>query len=305
MPSCWTTCNASLLLLGSLVLYGMMKATTFFGPSASVASVATRLESTPPLRPRTTRSKPTLRTSLRMNPTRMRRTSSGLIRSGGKVGSERLAGTLMPDPAQLVDGELDPLVAQQRIGEPLTADVTQVEARENERLVGVLLLRDDVAIRTDHHGAAPEVCAILISHAVAVEKEGCEELGVRAAEKAVRFRRSQPLVIRDPPPRAGGRADDHVHAFETQDVGAGEVPDVFADQYPGPANSGLETTKAIARREIAFLVEHAIGWQVHLAVDVDQFAAAEIEAGIEVPMVRLFDHGPEHDVQPVRQAAQL
>src|SRR3979411_3143401 len=110
----------------------MMKATTFFGPSASVASVATRLESTPPLKPRTTRSKPTFRTSLRMKPTRMPRTSSGLIRSGGKTGSVRLAGALMPDPSQLVDGQLDPLVAQQRIGEPLTADGTPVEARAKQ-----------------------------------------------------------------------------------------------------------------------------------------------------------------------------
>src|ERR1700730_10981913 len=140
----------------------MMKATTFFGPSASVASVATRLESTPPLKPRTTRSKPTLRTSLRMKPTRIPRTSSGLIRNGAKTGSERLAGALMPDPSQLIDGELEPLITQQRIGEPLTAHVTEVERGEDERLVGVFLLRDDVAVRTNHHGAAPEVRAILI-----------------------------------------------------------------------------------------------------------------------------------------------
>src|SRR5438128_8191985 len=130
----------------------MIAARTLSAPSASAASVATRLESTPPLRPRTTRSKPTLRTSLRMKPTRTRRTSSGLIRSGGKTGSERLAGALMPDPSQLVDGELEPLVAQQRIGEPLAADLTQVEVGQDERLVGVFLLRDDVTVRTDHHG---------------------------------------------------------------------------------------------------------------------------------------------------------
>src|SRR3982074_3029683 len=124
MPSCWTTCNASLLLLGWLVLYGMMKATTFFGPSASVASVATRLESTPPLKPRTTRSKPTFRTSLRMKPTRMPRTSSWLIGRGGKTGSVGLVGGLMPARSHFVDGQLEPFVAQQRIGEPLTADLS-------------------------------------------------------------------------------------------------------------------------------------------------------------------------------------
>src|SRR3989442_12461707 len=105
----------------------MMKPPPFLGPSASVASVPTRLESPPPLRPRTTRSKPTFRTSLRMKPTRIPRTSSGLIRSGGKTGSERLAGALMPDPAEFVDGELEPLVAEERIGEPLAPDLPQVE----------------------------------------------------------------------------------------------------------------------------------------------------------------------------------
>src|ERR1700694_132887 len=180
----------------------MMKATTFFGPSASVASVATKLESTPPLRPRTTRSKPTLRTWLRMKPTRIPRTSSGLIRSGGKTGSERLAGALMPDPSQLGYRALEPLITQQRMGEPLPADVTQVEVREDERLVGVFLLRDDVAVRTDHHRAAPKVRAILIPHAVAIEEEGREELGVGATDQAVRFRCSQPFVGRDSPPRA-------------------------------------------------------------------------------------------------------
>src|SRR5207302_11485890 len=117
----------------------MIRARTLSAPSASAASVATKLESTPPLKPRTTRSNPTLRTSLRMKPTRMRRTSSGLIRSGGKTGSERLAGALMPDPAEFIDGELDPLVPQQGIGETLAPDVTQVDGREGQRLVALLL----------------------------------------------------------------------------------------------------------------------------------------------------------------------
>src|SRR5438105_7735007 len=160
----------------------MIRARTLSAPSATAASVATRLESTPPLKPRTTRSNPTLRTSLRMKPTRMRRTSSGLIRSGGKTGSERLAGALMPDPAELVDGQLEPLVAQQRIGESLSPDFPQVEVGEDKRLVGVFLLRDDVTVGPDHHRAAPEIRAVLISHPVAVEKEGCKELGVGAAD---------------------------------------------------------------------------------------------------------------------------
>src|SRR2546430_6838164 len=111
----------------------MIRARTLSSPSASAASVATRLESTPPLKPRTTRSNPTLRTSLRMKPTRMRRTSSGLIRSGGKTGSERLAGALMPDPAEFIDRQLQPLVAQQRIGQPLAPDGPQFDGAAADR----------------------------------------------------------------------------------------------------------------------------------------------------------------------------
>src|SRR5437763_14167244 len=115
----------------------MITARTLSAPSASAASVATRLESTPPLKPRTTRSNPTLRTSLLMKPTRMRRTSSGLIRSGGKAGSERLTGALIQDPAKFVDGQLEPLDAQQRIGEPLAPDVPQCEVGEGGHLVSI------------------------------------------------------------------------------------------------------------------------------------------------------------------------
>src|SRR3989442_10897341 len=129
----------------------MMKATTFSGPSASVARVATRLESTPPLKPSTTRSNPTLRTSLRMKPTRMPRTSSGLIRSGGKTGSERLAGALMPHSTQLVDREFDPLIAQQGIGQPLPADAPQADIGDYGPLLGILLLRNDVTLGADGH----------------------------------------------------------------------------------------------------------------------------------------------------------
>src|SRR5947209_11158442 len=156
----------------------MITPSTFFGPSACAASVATRLESTPPLSPSTTRSKPTLRTSFWMNPTRIFRTSSGLIWSGGKTGSERLAGALMPDSAKLVDGELDPLVTQQRIGQPLASNIGEVDVGEHKRLVGILLLRDDVTVGPDHHRTAPEVGAILEADAIAVEEESRQELGV-------------------------------------------------------------------------------------------------------------------------------
>src|SRR5438270_3760081 len=125
----------------------MTTARTLRGPSASLASVATRLESTPPLRPSTTRSKPTLRTSLRMKPTRIRLTSSGLMASGGKIGSERLAGALMPDSAKLVDGQFQLFVAQQRVGKSIPPHLAQIEAGDHQGLISIFLLGEDVAVR--------------------------------------------------------------------------------------------------------------------------------------------------------------
>src|SRR5919109_396868 len=258
----------------------MTSASTLSRPSASVARVATRLESTPPLRPRTTRSKPTLRTSLRMKPTRMPLTSSGLIARGGKTVSERFAGALMPDPAEFVDRQFQVLVPEQGIRQPLPAYIAEVEAGNDQCLIGVLLLGDDVAVRTDHHGSTPEVCAVLVSHAIAVQEKACQELSVGSAEQAIGFRRPKTLIRCDAAPRAGGRTDDHVDALQAQDVGTRQVPDVLTDQHPGPAEARLDAAEPVAAGEIALLIEHAIGRQVDLAVQVDELAPTEIEAGV-------------------------
>ena len=40
-------------------------------------------------------------------------------------------------------------------------------------------------------------------------------------------------------------------------------------------------------------------------MDVDQLSSAEVEAGVEIAVVGLFDHRAEHDVDPVRQTAEF
>src|SRR5947208_13944257 len=132
----------------------MITASTFGGPSASAARLATRLESTPPLRPSTNRSKPTLRTSLRINPIRMRLTSSGLMTSGAKTGSERLAGALMPDSPQFADGQFQPSVAQQGIRQPLPPHLSQVEAGEEQGRGPVFLMAAPAAVRANKQRTA-------------------------------------------------------------------------------------------------------------------------------------------------------
>src|SRR5207244_11593622 len=110
------------------------------------------------------------------------------------------------------------------------------------------------------------------------EEEGRQALGVGSAHERVRLRRSQPLVGRDATTGAGRRADDHVHAFQAQDVGAAEVPDVFAYQHPRATERRRETAETITRRKVPLLVEHAVGWQIDLAVHVLELAPGKVQA---------------------------
>src|SRR5205807_9111869 len=168
-----------------------------------------------------------------------------LMASGWKIGSVGLAGSLMPDPAELIDGQFHARVAQQRVGQALPADLAQLQGGGDQCLVGILLLGDDVTVGSNHHRAAPEIGSILVADPVAVEKEGCQKLRVSPADQVVRLCRAQPLVGGDPSTRARRRTDDQVDAFQAEYVGAGEVPDVFADQDPGPAKRRLKAAEPV------------------------------------------------------------
>src|SRR6516225_3762661 len=97
----------------------MSTGVTCSGPRALAASAATSDESTPPLNPTTTPSNPTLRTSSRMNPTRMPATSSGSIArtsAGGGAGSVAMTLTVT-QTGGLTVGQVMTSIAQQWRGD--------------------------------------------------------------------------------------------------------------------------------------------------------------------------------------------
>src|SRR5574337_432424 len=103
----------------------MRMAQTFWGPNASAARNAARAESTPPDKPTTTRSKPAFLTSLSMKPVRIVRTVSQCSRRSSTDGPPGLPARvfrpllLRPDePLEFPQGEFQPLVPQERIGNP-------------------------------------------------------------------------------------------------------------------------------------------------------------------------------------------
>ena len=82
MPLFCTINSAWAWLSGLELLYGIKIPNTFSCPSASAASSALSAESTPPERPTTIRPNPVLRTSLRINPTRICRSKTVLVGIG-------------------------------------------------------------------------------------------------------------------------------------------------------------------------------------------------------------------------------
>jgi hypothetical protein len=64
------------------------------------------------------------------------------------------------------------------------------------------------------------------------------------------------------------------------------VPEVAADEHADAAEARLEHTHAVARGEVAALVEDAVRRKVDLAVHVDERAAVEERGGVEVLAAR-------------------
>ena len=86
------------------------------------------------------------------------------------------------------------------------------------------------------------------------------------------------------------------------------MPEVLADQDPDPpwaARPGrperrLEGPEAAPRRQVAGLVEEAVGGQVHLAVDVDDGAAGEVDGRVVKAVVVTLHDAAHHGVDVAR-----
>src|SRR5580704_8705083 len=139
MPRLSHTASASIRDWGSLLRYGMKRATTLPAPSDDTASAVTSDESTPPDSPTMTRSKPTLRTPSAMKP-----------RSSSMTKPASTASASASDAIGLGVVDIVSLVAQERVGHARATDSGALEAVEEHGLLSAVDLGHHAAHRVDH-----------------------------------------------------------------------------------------------------------------------------------------------------------
>src|SRR3990172_4530631 len=263
---------------------------------ASVTRYATSAESTPPDRPSTTRSKPACRGDVEA---RLR------TRLGGRVA--HLPGPLAHDPLELAQDDLRPLVAQQRRGDPLAAQVGQVHVHEVQPLVVERRPEARVPGRADDLRTAPEADRLVHADAVDEDDIARRHLRVGPHQRAPRGRGAQPeLVDRGHvAARRRGDVDEHLGAIESQELRHREMPEVLAhgeaDAHAKAARHGPDER---AGGEEAPFVEEAVGGQEDLAMNVVHGAVLEQRRGDEETMVGRLLHEGDHRGQAHRLGRQ-
>src|ERR1035441_3523699 len=277
MPSRSQTTRASASDADDDVRYGIRMASTFSGPRAAHAMAALSAESMPPDRPTTTRSKPTLRTSLRTNPTRMSRTTSLSIESASTSETVCLG---------VVD--VMSFIPEQGVGDASASHRCQVDAVEHEALVTAGRVVEKTAIGTDGTRPSPEADAVLEPHAVAVQQVRGKELRVGPRHGVVAARRAQRMTMDHASAGGGRRADEELAPPTRQQPRGCGVPHVLADEHarlpwalrPGGIHRGGEGAEPVALGQVPCLVEESIRRQVHLAMDVMDATLAEVEGRV-------------------------
>ena len=119
---------------------------------------------------------------------------------GCRIGGQ--AGPLGDDPVQLADVQLGPLVAQQRQGDPLAADVGGRDLDREQALVVERRREDGLTARGDDLRAAPERDRLVDPDPVAEDDERRRELGVGPHQRPPRRRRAEARPRWSPPGRA-------------------------------------------------------------------------------------------------------
>ena len=107
------------------------------------------------------------------------------------------------------------------------------------------------------------------------------------------------MRAREVPPRRRRDVDQDLRAVEREELGRREVPEVLADrQAQAHAQLRRNSTDHVARGEEPPLVEHAVGRQVDLAVDVAELAVLQQRRGDEQPVVGGLLHERHHGREP-------
>ena len=74
------------------------------------------------------------------------------------------------------------------------------------------------------------------------------------------------------------------------------MPEILADQDPGPPKAGVEGPDGVAPGEEPALIEQSVGWQVDLVMDVHHLAAREIGRRDVEAVAPVFIHETDQQI---------
>ena len=144
-------------------------------------------------------------------------------------------------------------------------------------------------------GAAPEAHPVLEAYPIGVHHEDAVGLGVAPGDE-LPVARVVVLVraVGDAAQGAGRRTDYGQGAVQRRQVDGGRMPEILADEQREPAVPGVESPQTTAPGEVALLVEHTVGGEVHFPVDVADLAVLQIDRGVEEPVILALQHQSRH-----------
>jgi len=74
------------------------------------------------------------------------------------------------------------------------------------------------------------------------------------------------------------------------------VPEIFADEHPKTAKTGVEGPYRITRGEEAAFVKQTIGWQINLVMNMNDLALGKVRRSDKEPVSGVFVHKADHHV---------
>ena len=165
----------------------------------------------------------------------------------------------------------------------------------DQRLFEVGSAHEHRAVRADDLRPAPEVHAVLVADAVAVDHVAGEHAGIEIVEAVPGLGAAQVLGFAGyAAAGTAGDAEDEVRPVGVDDAHRRRMPEVFTDQGPAAAEPRIECPQVLACGEVASLVEHAVGDEIHLAVDVVHLSRFQVHAAIVEALVGgLFHHAKQ------------
>ena len=180
-------------------------------------------------------------------------------------------------------------VGQQREVGTGAGDLLEVEGGRDQRLLEDRAFREDIAAWTREDRSAGKRLAALETHQLRERHEDAVLASDVLHDPLPAGKAGRPSggVVGGDDAAGGARArnDDQLGSTERREHRRERVPGILTDQDRGSAPPGVESLDAPAGLDESLLVEHAVGGQEHLAVDVPDARVGAAKSGVETRVV--------------------